>query len=161
SPVVTLDKTAASIRLGNNTGVLLYTGSYYAGQSQTVELDTPCLDTTPIGSGTTSSLQVRPLAPTILLASGSCEHCQLVGVDLRGANLQGALASRNAAGQATDLSNATLTQAIFREAELTGVVLTGASLDGAHLTGATLTDVSLQSAKTWNGAVLDLVTGLA
>ena len=58
SAIVTLDKSAASVKLGNNTGVILHTGAVYSGTKQIVEVDTPCLDATPIKRNTTTSLEV-------------------------------------------------------------------------------------------------------
>src|SRR5262249_34226506 len=66
---VTLDKSAASVRLGNNTGIVLYTGNGYTGTNQVVEADTPCLAATPIGNNTMSSFQIEPLVPKLLLSS--------------------------------------------------------------------------------------------
>ncbi|MGH2669638.1 MAG: pentapeptide repeat-containing protein, partial [bacterium] len=119
SPVVTLDKSAASIRLGNDTAVILHTGQIYTGTQQIVEANTPCLASTPIGNGTTSSLQIRPLAPTILLSSRSCENCQLRGVDVSGLDLSG-----------MDLKGADLTEATLIGTNLAAAILEQAILDG-------------------------------
>src|SRR5262249_11397498 len=100
SPVVTLAQSAASVKLGNNTGVKLHTGPVYTGKAQIVEVDTPCLDATPIKNNTTMSLEVTLLAPTILLSTRSCVGCRLVGADLSGYDLSG-----------VDLSDSDLTRA--------------------------------------------------
>ena len=128
SAVVTLATSAASVKLGNNTGVILHTGPVYTGTKQLVEVDTPCLDAMPIGRDT-ASLEVKLLAPTILLSSRSCVGCQLVGVDLSGADL-----SR------VDLSNASLKRVNFSSAQLYGATLNWANLEGANLSGAFLTN---------------------
>ena len=170
SAVVTLDKSAASVRLGNNTGVILHTGLVYTGTRQIVEVDTPCLDATPIKSNTTTSLEVRLLAPAILLSTRSCVGCRLVGADLSdydlsGVNLSGSdLTRANLTG--TGLRNATLTNATldeavgfasadhtqidlsltslkridFSNALLYGAKLNRANLEGANLSGAFLTN---------------------
>ncbi len=44
----------ASVRLGNNTALTLYSGANYAGTSQLITTDTDCLDSTPIGRQTTA-----------------------------------------------------------------------------------------------------------
>ena len=44
SAVVTLATSAASVKLGNNTGVILHTGPVYTGTKQIVEVDTSCLE---------------------------------------------------------------------------------------------------------------------
>jgi uncharacterized protein YjbI with pentapeptide repeats len=150
SAVVTLDKTAASVRLGNNTGVYLNTGLAYTGARQLVTVDTPCLDGTPIGSGT-SSLSITPLAPSILLSSKKCEHCRLAGVDLSGVDLSG-----------VDLTGAVLSQANLQGATLTQTILQGADLTGAKLAGATFRSaVPPVKSVVLTDAVLDQATGLA
>ena len=108
SPVITLDKTAASVRLGNNTGAILHSGLLYTGTEQVVELDTPCLTGTPIGSGNTSSLQIRSLS-SLLVSSRRCEGCQLLGVDLSGVDLSGTDAESGVDLKGANLSGATLT----------------------------------------------------
>jgi transketolase C-terminal domain/subunit len=105
SPVITLDKTAASVRLGNNTGAILHSGLLYTGTEQVVEQDIRCLTGTPIGSGNTSSLQIRSLS-SLLISSRQCEKCQLVGVDLSGIDLSGTDAESR-----VDLTGANLTMA--------------------------------------------------
>ena len=135
SPVITLDKTAASVRLGNNTAAILHSGLLYTGTEQVVELDTPCLTGTPIGSGNTSSLQIRSLS-SLLVSSRRCEGCQLLGVDLSGVDLSGT--DRDSG---VDLKGANLSRA-----NLTGTNLAFASLEHAILDGITGPDVNLSSA---------------
>lgn len=121
SPATTLARSAASIKLGNNTALTLYSGANYRGTSQLITSDAPCLDGTPIGRNT-DSLQIQPLAPMIM-ASSTCENCQLRGVDLSG----------------RDLSGIDLTGADLSGATLTGTNLSGAiSLTGTNFTGAKL-----------------------
>jgi uncharacterized protein YjbI with pentapeptide repeats len=168
SPVVTLTASAASVKLGNNTGVILHTGPVYTGGKQIVEVDTPCLDATPIKNNTTASLEVRLLAPTILLSTRSCKGCRLVGVDLRGYDLSGvdlegadltranltgislgnvklrdatldeAIGFAGADHSLVDLSNTSLKRVDFSNALLYGAKLNGANLEGANLSGAFL-----------------------
>jgi uncharacterized protein YjbI with pentapeptide repeats len=145
SSVITLDKTAASIRFGNNTAVFLNSGPIYTGTRQLVTADTACLSSTPIGNNNTSSILVRPIAPIILLSSKACVDCKLEGVDLSGLTLSG-----------INLQGADLTGA-----NLANAVIAGTNFAGAILAGATLTGLSLQSASGWSGATLDQVTGLA
>ncbi len=144
SAVVTLDKTAASVRLGNDTGVFLNTGIAFTGTRQLVTVDTPCLAQTPIGNGTTSSLSIKPLFPLILASSRKCEKCRLVGVDLSGLDLSG-----------VDLEDADLSQANLQGANLTKTNFQGANLSQAKLAGTTLQGVVLM------GAILDGAAGLA
>jgi uncharacterized protein YjbI with pentapeptide repeats len=168
SPVVTLAASAASVKLGNNTGVILHAGPIFTGTRQIVEVDTPCLDATPIKNNTTASLEVRLLAPTILLSTRSCKGCRLIGVDLSGYDLSGVdleganLTRANLTGislenvklsnatldEATgfagadhslvDLSNASLKRVNFSNALLYGAKLNGANLEGANLSHAFL-----------------------
>ena len=121
SAIVTLDKSAASVKLGNNTGVILHTGAVYSGTKQIVEVDTPCLDATPIKNNTTTSLEVSLLVSrTILFSTKSCVRCRLVGVDLRGYDLSG-----------VDLSGSDLTRADLTGTGLRDATLTNATLDEA------------------------------
>jgi uncharacterized protein YjbI with pentapeptide repeats len=137
-----------SIKLGNNTGVILYPEAGYQGTRQIVEADTPCLNTT-----ITASLQVRPLAPTLLLSSKACQKCQLGGVDLSGLDLSG-----------YDLSGSLLAGAHLNNANLAGATLQGAFLSSnadvssaAQLTGAYLKNVNLAGANL-TSAILDDVS---
>ena len=122
SSTVTLDRTTASVKLGPDTAVLLHSDAGYGGTGATIEVDTACLDGTPIGRNT-RSLQVRPLLP-IFIASSSCEGCNLTGVDLTGVSVSGA-DLRNA-----NLSGATLNKTSLRNAR---------SLAGTSFNGATIT----------------------
>ena len=137
---------AASVRLGNNTGIVLYTGNGYTSTSQVVEADTPCLDATRLGS-----FQIEPLAPNLLRSSSACENCQLVGSDLSGLNLsgfdfQGAILD-NATGLAgTTAQPSQLSGALFNNASLKNVDLSNALLYGANFTNANLENASLSGA---------------
>jgi uncharacterized protein YjbI with pentapeptide repeats len=108
TPDTTLDRTTASIKLGPNTGVLLYADAGFTGTELLITSNTTCLDGTPIGRGT-RSLRTEPLLP-IFLASSSCVNCNLSGVNLTGkvvtgANLQGA-----------SLAGANLTHTVLHDA---------------------------------------------
>jgi uncharacterized protein YjbI with pentapeptide repeats len=144
SSAITLDKTAASIRFGNNTAAYLNSGPIYTGTRQLVTADTPCLSTTPIGNNNTSSILVRPIAPIILLSSRSCVDCKLEGLNLSGLALSG-----------INLQGADLTGA-----NLSNAAITATDFAGAILTSATLTGITLKDASSWSGATLDKVTGL-
>jgi uncharacterized protein YjbI with pentapeptide repeats len=154
---ITLDKSAASVRLGNNTAITLYSGSGYIGTSQVVKADTPCLAATSIGNNTTSSFQIEPLVPnllSLLKSSKACEHCQLAGVDLSGLggldlsgfDFQGAILDNATgwAGTAAPLSQ--LSGALFNNASLKNVDLSNALLYGANFTNANLENASLSGA---------------
>jgi uncharacterized protein YjbI with pentapeptide repeats len=183
SSTITLDKSTASIKLGNNTAVTLYSGDGFSGTQQLIEIDTPCLDGTPIGRNTTS-IQVSPLAP-IFLASKTCEGCELEGIDLSGKDLSGTdLMGADLSGAklngitcqncrwnhitldgATGLAGLNLSGIVLSGAKLRGKVdlshaVLSTQLDGADLTGAILDNAILQNANLEN-AILDQVTGLA
>lgn len=124
SSVVTLDNTAASVRLGNNTAALLYSGPIYTGTRTVIKADTPCLPS----PANTSSLLVRPLDRVVSLGTPDCTNCRLVGANLSGANLSGFVltgadltganvACANFSGssneQRVDLTQTTLTNVAF------------------------------------------------
>lgn len=138
SAVVMLERSAASVRLGNNTGVILHTGPVYTGTKQIVEVDTPCLDA-PI-KDSTASLEVQLLAPTILLSTGSCVGCKLAGADLSG----------------YDLSEVHLEGADLTRANLTGSILL-TQANGSILRSITLTDATLDEVIGFVGADLSLI----
>jgi uncharacterized protein YjbI with pentapeptide repeats len=142
---VTLATSAASVKLGNNTGVILHTGPVYTGTKQIVEVDTPCLDATPIKNNTTASLEVKLLAPTILLSTRSCVGCKLVGADLSGYDLS---------EPEVDLESADLTRA-----NLTGSIFLTPGPNGSILKSVTLANATLDEAIGFAGAdhsLLDL-----
>ncbi|RPH65348.1 MAG: pentapeptide repeat-containing protein, partial [Myxococcaceae bacterium] len=122
SSALTLDRTTASVKLGPATGVVLHADAGFTGTSQTVEVDTTCLDGSPIGRGT-RSIQVRPLVQ-IFVASSSCEGCNLAGVDFSNLTVSGA-----------DLANASLVGATLNRT----VFHASKSLAGTDFSGATIT----------------------
>ena len=154
----TIAGTAASIRLGNNTGVTLYTATNFAGTSQVVETDTPCLDSTGIGRGTAFSLQIRPLAPTLAVSTGRCRDCRIQNVDLSGTDLSG-VDLTGALLNGSNFAKAVLKKTIFNQAslqcsgsgsqarcvDLSNTQLQGARLNNANLTGASLYNAFLSN----------------
>jgi uncharacterized protein YjbI with pentapeptide repeats len=159
SPVITLDKTAASVRLGNNTAAILHSGLLYTGTEQVVEFDTPCLTGTPIGSGNTSSLQIRSLT-SLLVSSRQCEKCQLVGVDLTGLDLSGTDSNSGVDLKGAHLDGATLTGTNLSFASLEGAILDGAAgtainLSGAFLTGASLRKVTFHQGQLYGATLIE------
>jgi len=177
----TLDKTARSIRLGNNTAVTLYSEAGYTGTSQLLTADTGCLDSLPIASAT-RAIKLQPLVD-VALATKNCEECQLAsvnltkydlsGINFNGANMSGAVLEgavfngtqlqKTVLDKATgmkgiDLSNNVVATGVsLQGVDLTGAILNGAQLDNAVLTGATLSGIktvntNLQQA-TLNGAL--------
>ena len=150
SPVITLDKTAASVRLGNNTAAILHSGLLYTGTEQVVEFDTPCLTGTPIGSGNTSSLQIRSLS-FLLVSSRRCERCQLLGVDLSGFDLSGSDAESGVDLKGANLGGATLTGTNLAFASLEGAILDDVTGPDINLSSAFLTSASLRGAKLHQG----------
>jgi uncharacterized protein YjbI with pentapeptide repeats len=141
SAVVTLGTTAASVKLGNNTGVILHTGPVYTGTKRIVELDTPCLDT-PLRNNA-ASLEVQLLAPTILFSTRSCVGCKLVGADLSG----------------RDLSEINLEKADLTRANLTGSILLTPGPGGSILESVKLANATLDEAIGFAGtdhSLLDL-----
>ena len=122
SKVITLDNTAASVRLGNNTSAVLHSGPVYTGTRTVVKVDTPCL---PRPTNATSLL-VRPLDRTLTIGPGGCVNCRLVGANLVGVDLS-----------ALDLRGADLTRANVSCATFAGtdndhrMDLTTTQFDGA------------------------------
>ncbi len=154
----TIDKSAASIKLGPNTQVALYSDPEYAGVSQLIQADTSCLDGLPIGRGV-SSLQVRPFVPNVSISS-ACTNCKLAGANLANVDMTGSILT------GTDLSATVLTNTVLNASNLTHVNLSGASvsavqMDNAILTGSDLTGISLNSPKSMNTINLDSVIGFA
>ncbi len=122
SSVITLDRTTASVRLGNDTAVTLYGDTQYGGTSQLIQIDTPCLDGTGIGRNT-RSIGIEPLLPIFLASSRSCVDCKLEGVDLTGIDLSG-----------TNLQNADLSRATLANTKLHGALnLRNTNFSGARL----------------------------
>jgi uncharacterized protein YjbI with pentapeptide repeats len=154
SSITTLNRTVASVKLGNNTSVLLNTGPGYTGTLQVIKLDTPCLP----GNPDTASLQVQPLANVILLSSKSCKGCRLAGADLSNRDLSGVdLSGADLSGARlikTNLTGAVLHQAILKQADLGNATLNGALLDNANLESANLSNASLTSQASLQGAHL-------
>ncbi len=131
SSTVTIDNSAKSIRLGNNTAVLWRTAS---SQLIAVTVDKTCL---PAGSAKPGGhdFEVLPL-DTLLSDSGNgaaldkkCINCKLQGVDLANLNLEG----WNFSG--ADLSGATLTNVKLRNGALDGAILAGTKLSCVDFSG--------------------------
>lgn len=82
-----------------------------------------------------------------LLVTGECNGCDLEGVDLRNAQLNGAKlrwAKMNGSDlQGTDLQRADLTGADLQQSNMTGTHLDGAIMQGAKLRGVDLSETSL------------------
>jgi len=112
-----------SVKLGNNTGLLAYSGTGFQGTVNTVKIDNPALNFT------AGSFKPTPLVK-ILQAGGDCQRCRMEKVDLK----------------AFDLSGKDLTQADLVGADLTGATLIKSTLQGAYLHGATLTNANLTGA---------------
>ena len=130
SPATTIDNSAKSIRLGNNTAVLWRTAS-----SQLAAVaDTVCL---PVGAAAPSGSDFEVLALDSLLADSSraialdkkCTNCKLRGVNLANLDLDGWDLS------GADLSGATLANIQFRNTKLDGAVLTGTTLSCVDFSG--------------------------
>jgi uncharacterized protein YjbI with pentapeptide repeats len=131
SAATTIDNSAKSIRLGNNTAVLWRTAS---SQLIAITADTACL---PAGSAEPSGhdFEVLPL-DTLLSDSGNgaaldkkCINCKLQGADLVNLNLE----DWNFSG--ADLSGATLTNTNLYKVKLDGAVLTGTKLPCVDFSG--------------------------
>jgi uncharacterized protein YjbI with pentapeptide repeats len=155
SSITTLNRTVASVKLGNNTSVLLNSGPKYTGALQVVKLDTPCLPGTP----DTESVQVQPLANVILLSSKSCKGCRLVGADMSNRDLSGGvdLSGADLSGAKVNNSNLTgaiLHKAMLKQADFGHAILNGALLDNANLESANLFNASLTNQASLQGAHL-------
>jgi uncharacterized protein YjbI with pentapeptide repeats len=134
SDVVELDRLGASIRLGNNTAVELYADPAFSRTPETLSAESSCRQI-----GNLGSIQIRT-AESVLLATGSCQQCQLNGVDLSGSNLQSATLD------GASLQGANLTQTLFNKASLQHVNLSGAKLYGAQLNNTNLDGANLSGA---------------
>jgi uncharacterized protein YjbI with pentapeptide repeats len=131
SPVTTIDNSAKSIVLGNNTAVFWRSAS---SQPMAITVDTTCL---PAGSAAPSGKDFEVLPLDTLLSDASdaaaldkkCINCKLRGVtlanlDLDGWNLSGA-----------DLSGATLANVKLNKAKLDGAILAGTKLPCVDFSG--------------------------
>jgi uncharacterized protein YjbI with pentapeptide repeats len=122
SDVITVDRTTASVKLGNNTAAALYNGAVYTGTRSVIKADTPCLP----GPHDTTSLLVRPLDRVVTLGSRDCTNCRLVGANLANVDLSGVKLD------AADLTNANVSCANFsgtdneHRVDLTTTVFTNA-----------------------------------
>ena len=92
---------------------------------------------------------------TILIATGSCSHCNLRGAQLQGYNFAGANLNGADLSGGAKLQGATLSFAYMPDADLTGADLTGAHLNDVDfyqvtkrpsLNGATLTQAQFANA---------------
>ena len=161
-PGFELDNAISSIRVGQDTTAILYSGSAYQGTRQEFIADTPCLQGTSIGDNTASALQFGH-AIDVLISSNQCVGCKLAGVDLQQADLRG-VDLRQADLRGANLFKAKLRKAKFndallsgsdtnlnftelRQADLTGADLSHASLEGADLRQAVLAYTVLTDAK--------------
>ena len=90
-----------------------------------------------------------------LLETGQCPECNLIGADLKGANLERAVLTnaqlsgadfRGATLNDAILSGATLRNALFNNADLAGADLSDTVLKGADLSGAKLMNATLNGA---------------
>jgi len=104
--------------------------------------------------GISSAGEIDPNDILMLKSYGSCESCNLQGIDLRGVTI------RQADLGGADLSGADLSGAILKQSYLKGINLSGANLSKANLFGANLTGANLTGANL-TGAYLKyaLLTG--
>lgn len=133
SSVITLDKSTASIRLGNDTAVTLYSDVQYGGTAQLVQSDTPCLTGTPLANAT-RSIQVEPLTATFTVST-DCPNCQLEGVSLSDTVLVEA-----------DFTNANFTSATLARVSFTQPVLKNTNFSGATMSCTRISGGALQTA---------------
>jgi uncharacterized protein YjbI with pentapeptide repeats len=158
SAITTIDKNTASIQLGPNTQLTLYSEPGYSGISQVIQSNTACLDSFPIGRGV-SSFQIRPFIPNVSV-SASCISCKLQGANLAGTNMAGSTL------RGSNLSGATFANSFLTGSDLTYVTFSQASVGGlqidqSDLTGSDLTGIDLHSLHSMNEIRLDNVVGLA
>ncbi len=146
---VTLDNTVASIKLGPQTITTLYANTNFGGIAQVVGKDIPCLNSTPLGVNTASSVQVTP-ARQFVASTDECQNCNLSGVDLSNLDLSG--------GQ---FPGSTFTGATLAYSSLQGATLDNANLDGADtiLFGANFVSALLHCTN-FSGADLSQATVL-
>jgi uncharacterized protein YjbI with pentapeptide repeats len=105
-----------SVEVGPQTSALLYSNANYSGQVQGITVDTSCLTTdSPIGSGTSSFKLTSQ--HDVVVATHSCQNCNLSGLDLSD----------------LDLSGGNFQGSTFTGANLANTILQGATLDNANL----------------------------
>lgn len=129
---ITIDNSAKSVRLGNNTAMEWVTAS---SQLEAIVADTSCL---PAGSPAPSGNDFEVLPLDTLLADSSraaalgkkCIHCKLQGLNLANLDLDGWDLS------GADLSGSTLTHIKLRNTRLNGAVLTGTKFSCIDVSGA-------------------------
>jgi uncharacterized protein YjbI with pentapeptide repeats len=132
SPATTIDNSAKSIRLGNNTAVLWHTAS---SQLSAIVGDTACL---PAGAAAPSGHDFEVLPINVLLSDPAyadaldkkCINCKLQHWDLTGTQLQGWDLS------GIDLSGSVLVNVKMNNANLAGAKLSGTSLQCVDFSGA-------------------------
>jgi uncharacterized protein YjbI with pentapeptide repeats len=131
SPATTIDNSAKSIRLANNTAILWHTAS---SQVAAIAADTACL---PAGSAAPSGQDFEVLSLDTLLSNSSdaavldkkCIDCKLRGADFTNLDLDGWDLS------GADLSGATLTNVKLGNVKLDGAVLSGTKLSCPDFSG--------------------------
>jgi uncharacterized protein YjbI with pentapeptide repeats len=132
TPTITIDNSAKSVRLGNNTAMEWVSPS---SQLTAIVADTACL---PAGSAAPSGNDLEVLPLDSLLADSSraaaldkkCINCKLRGINLANLDLDGWDFS------GADLSGATLTHVQLRNTKLDGAVLTGTKFSCIDVSGA-------------------------
>jgi len=132
TPTITIDNSAKSVRLGNNTAMEWVSPS---SQLTAIVADTACLPArSPAPSG--NDFEVLPL-DTLLPDSSraaaldkKCINCKLRGINLANLDLDGWDFS------GADLSGATLTHVQLRNTKLDGAVLTGTKFSCIDVSGA-------------------------
>lgn len=129
---ITIDNSAKSVRLGNNTAMEWVSAS---SQLAAIVADTACL---PAGSPAPSGNDFEVLPLDTLLADSSraaaldkkCINCKLRGINLANLDLDGWDFS------GADLSGATLTHVKLRNTRLDGAVLNGTKFSCIDVSGA-------------------------
>ncbi len=132
SEAITIDNSAKSVRLGNNTAIDWRSGS---SQLTAIVADTACL---PAGSAAPGGDNFEVLPLVTLLADPSraaalnkkCIQCKLAGTHLENLDLDGWDFS------GADLSGATLTHVKLSQIKLDGAVLTGTKFSCVDFSGS-------------------------
>ncbi len=156
---ISLDGFFASVQVAPGTPAALSAETNYSGTTQFIASDIACLDSTPLGNYTASSLKVIP-DRQLVAATDECQNCNLSGIDLSDLDLSGGQ-FRGSTFTGANLTNTIFQSASLNNANFTGVntILTNTNLLGTiiqctNFSGADLSSATFQ----FSGVVKPIVT---
>lgn len=147
-----LDGLQASLQLGPQAAVSVYSGNAYQG-TRKIFNESGCMKFSDAGF-TPGSIQLSTDTASIVVQTNSCEYCNLSGIDLSKLDLSAGVKLQHANLSAAQLSNSDLSNADLRFATLQGAKLNYANLDAANLCRATLNAGKSGAAASLSGAHL-------